>query len=451
MEIPHFSPELEAKPKSYEIENTDAITVAGSLEDLENGAEYPAAIIAPETYPGKSPDFTGNLLIGNQLHELAWNENSKRNEVNGAFNPVIMVNGEPKNLNEYLLERNLPSMERRYAVIGFGSNRCPGQNSTKFDGVLDSEGNERKDLGIIPSFKGTMDDMAVVFAAKPGLNGYFFANAYKGPETEGAQTEVVVQFLTEEQLALMHKTEPNYLFTELDTVRLGLSVGQDYENKNNGVEMPALFYAGQASIYTETSEDGEQHPIVMPEVPSVGHDLNAMTQIPFTENFFAAKNDPEGKKAAVLKKYASSIDDTDEQKFRELLRSSEKAGGVNNKEARQEVQAALMAAMSPSEQVNWTAMDDDNIAVRRQSIADFPTFGETMLAIEASQQPTKDDAYAGKNLDARHQHWTNAIRPGNMAEATVAHVDNKDSEAGFTQKGQIIDQAKALDYYDKAA
>lgn len=127
--------------------------------------------------------------------------------------------------NYLLAFRNQPLIEERIPVVAFGFNASPqgaGSKMKEFsNGAMSQE-----DLEMIPMMVGTLTDHAAVWHGRPAQGGHFFAELYKGKEVKGTQTEVWVQFLTPEQLGVIHASEGDtYKFSQVDgVVDLGAGV-----------------------------------------------------------------------------------------------------------------------------------------------------------------------------------------------------------------------------------
>lgn len=91
----------------------------------------------------------------------------------------------------------------------------------------------------VPCLYGHIEGSDVVWHGRPTQTGSYFSELYKGEETKDTKVQVVVQFLTTEQLAALHTTEgETYNITVLKNIDLG-----------NGVEIDGVAYAaGESSI-----------------------------------------------------------------------------------------------------------------------------------------------------------------------------------------------------------
>lgn len=111
-----------------------------------------------------------------------------------------------RTLDAFLSERNLPRMADRYAVVGYGSNACPGQ-------LID------KNFTNMPVIFGRLVGAEAVFARRTTSKGYVPATlAHKDGERSSWVT-----LLTKEQLRTMDDSEGRqygtYVLAELTGVR----------------------------------------------------------------------------------------------------------------------------------------------------------------------------------------------------------------------------------------
>lgn len=129
--------------------------------------------------------------------------------------------------NIKLAETGLPLIEDRIPVIGYGSNVSPARLREKMNayGPYDFA----DELQTVPMLRASMQDIMTVWHGTPSSTGSAFAEVYDGPEAKGEQAECVVQFLTKEQLAFIHKTEGStYHFAPLEATTIDGQVVQAY-------------------------------------------------------------------------------------------------------------------------------------------------------------------------------------------------------------------------------
>ncbi len=112
-----------------------------------------------------------------------------------------------------------------WPVLAVGSNRSPEQLSRKFEGI---------NVGPIAVQYGRITDFDVVYAAH--ISAYGAVPAMLQRE-QGVQAKIAVTWLSDEQLKIMHRTEGNYHFGEIEHVQLVLEHGESIES--------AYFYVGK--------------------------------------------------------------------------------------------------------------------------------------------------------------------------------------------------------------
>lgn len=326
---------------------------------------YPAPLLAPEIYPGDAPPGSGFLMAGDRVYSLAWNSEAADGSTRGGFNPVIMTPDGPLRLNDYLASKNLPTLNERYPIVAFGSNRNPGQLADKFKSTRKKP--QPPDMKVIPAFKATLQGADVVYNAKPGNLGYFFADLYAGPETEDTTLEVFVLFLTKEQLQLMHDKERAYQFGEFKPTWVQL--GGSLDNGTTGYEMPAFIYAGETELYAKNGQ-----PVALSEIPARNRSLEAQTQTEFQDDFFA--RDPDGdKRSALIYRSADESTPGSGESYRRLMKM-ERAGGVSSLDQRKELQADLIASMHDDEKMAINLRTEEIFNSLGKDTAANPTQGE---------------------------------------------------------------------------
>lgn len=140
--------------------------------------------------------------------------------------------------DELLTQRGVPVLAERTPVVAYGANASPVKLTGKMGGKFTPE-ELRGELQIVPSIMAEMDETAIVWHGKPGQTGSVFAELYRSPETAGVVSSCFVQFLTNEQIALLHASEGvTYHFAPL-SVRVG----------SDSHQMEALAYvAGMSEV-----------------------------------------------------------------------------------------------------------------------------------------------------------------------------------------------------------
>jgi hypothetical protein len=111
-------------------------------------------------------------------------------------------------VDKYLKDKDLPPLSERIPVIAYGMNVSPGAMTSKF-GRYPIEGTDvgHEEIHTVPVLYGAIDGSDVVWHGRPGQSGGYFAELYESEATRDTTVEVAVEFLTPEQLAIMHTTE----------------------------------------------------------------------------------------------------------------------------------------------------------------------------------------------------------------------------------------------------
>lgn len=171
-------------------------------------------------------------------------------------------------LDEALTFYGVANMTDRYPIVGFGSNACPGQLYEKFSEAQDKKGDitNGADRKIVPTLRGSVNDVAAAYSSKLGIYGYIFAELIA---VRGAQTDVFVNFLSRGQLARMIRSEAQYTLCDIGEVALdGLPQ-----------RIPAYGFVGKNDVLL--NENGK--PILIDSVTTRGADLPALSEVQVLE------------------------------------------------------------------------------------------------------------------------------------------------------------------------
>lgn len=150
-----------------------------------------------------------------------------------------------------------PDVSGRTPVLAVGSNQSPRQLARKFKG---------KDWGSIPTSRVHLLDFDTVYSAH--VTGYGSIAATLHPSL-GTRVALYVNWLTEGQLAAMHKTElssENYTYEQLEDVQIASEAGPPLTRVN--------FYKGQRGAYAP-----EGNVIPLQEVPAKDRRFKALSQL----------------------------------------------------------------------------------------------------------------------------------------------------------------------------
>jgi len=197
----------------------------------------------PMLYPGQRPE-NSYLTDGSLVYDL------EARDTDSLSFTLRTAEGEEVNMDDFLREHGVPTLEERIPVLAFGANLSPGSLASKFAKV------GRKDALFIPTAYTTLINHDVVWSGGPGMNGNFIAVLYAGPEVEGTEVQVGINFLTREQLLVMNATELSYQLAWAD-----VSI--------EGHPVRAYYYVGQDQIYIK---DGS--PLAIESVPAKNRSID---------------------------------------------------------------------------------------------------------------------------------------------------------------------------------
>jgi len=305
---------------------------------------YPSASLNddPMLYPGVRPEESF-LLQGDDV--FAVGATASNGELNFTINSS---DGSQVDLDQYLESKGVPGMNDRIPILGYGANMCPASIKSKFSKV------GREDAEIVPTIYGQLSGYDVVWSGGPGVNGNFIANLYAGPETSDTDITVGVNFLTAEQLLVMHGTELAYDLTMVDVVVDAKTV-------------KALVYAGIDDILIK---DGK--PVAVDAIKATGRTLEATT----TRNLLDEMLSDEEVSAMLLASGEITAGTTADDY---VAQSKELASVVGAKLARKKVVHGVMAGLGRSRAYTLPISQANLQSWANPST--IPTYGEQVKGI----------------------------------------------------------------------
>lgn len=193
-------------------------------------ADFPSASYHqnPLLYPGKRPE--GSYLTDGQgvyYIETQVTEEGLQFFMRGVAGELVPV-------DEFLRQAGVPTMDERIPVLAFGANVNPASLASKFKKAERPDGSNN--ALIVPTIYASLPGHDVVWSGGPGVNGNFIAILYRGEETKDTTVEVAINFLTPEQVLIMHGTELSYNLSSVDVYV-------------NGEKVRAYYYHGNDNIY----------------------------------------------------------------------------------------------------------------------------------------------------------------------------------------------------------
>lgn len=200
----------------------------------------------PLNYPGQRHDGNFLLVDGEALNDVSQH-------------PAEAL----AQFDELLAEKGLPLIADRIPVLAFGRNASPTGAASKIEKFGHGEMTPG-DLGTVPMLRGALPAHDVVWHGRPGQVGNYFAELIDTPKAPDAHVEVWVQFLSTEQLAIIHTSEGlTYELSEIPHVDLG-----------DGIVIDTVGYtAREASVALD--ENGR--PISVAGIDRDGHDGESLT------------------------------------------------------------------------------------------------------------------------------------------------------------------------------
>jgi hypothetical protein len=227
---------------------------------ITKATEYPSAREDPTVYPGARPPQS-YLLEGTKVRLIEF-----KNPGDIGSGQVEADDGALIALNLQLKQLGTAALDDRIAVIGYGSNRNPGQILKKWS---DARGRtDAKEKGfdqvqdVVPVLKGTLENIDVVVEQFVNY-GTVYAGILESPQTIGQKTEVWLTLLDPIQLKIMNESEgihsspPNYQ----------MAVFPGYKIEGFRKTISPLGYAGNSRIFKSRTHNS---PIVFDSVLSAG-------------------------------------------------------------------------------------------------------------------------------------------------------------------------------------
>lgn len=209
------------------------------IEDVRN---YPSPRENPTIYPGERPS-QAYLLEGASIRLVNFTNGG---DIHSA--QIRLNDGPSVSLDQRLRQLGALPLEDRIAVIGYGSNRNPGQLLKKWSDARGRKDAKEKGFDkvqdIVPVFKGTLDNIDVVVQQFVSY-GTVYAGILESPQTIGQRTEVWLTLLDPVQLRIMNESEgihgnpPDY--------RLAIFPGYQIDDFSKTIS--PLGYAGNSRIF----------------------------------------------------------------------------------------------------------------------------------------------------------------------------------------------------------
>lgn len=180
-------------------------------------------------YPGQPLEFSYTTDGHNVLSTTA---SSARETADGnimvQFEVTDPKTGELVDLNSYLKNIGVPVMEDRTPIIAYGANSNPASLFRKFNFGKTGD----PSLLVVPVIKATREGSEIAWTKNIGARGRQFADMITNKDVAGTTIDIAVNFLTHDQLAIMHSTERAYDIVEQGVVTL-----------EGDTEIPGFYYS----------------------------------------------------------------------------------------------------------------------------------------------------------------------------------------------------------------
>lgn len=210
---------------------------------------YQAPREHPLEYPGHRPK-TGFILAEEKVYPIVWDDKDRGTTSKGQ---VILNENKPNSINRFLDSYHVAPLEKRFAVIGYGSNIVPGQLVSKFGKNT-----------VVPVILGKIKGYDVVYNLISNM-GYAFAEMYKNKSVEG---NIGITFLDKKQFTEMVETEQNY--------KLAYSPSDVELESGETVKGSKIYiFAGYRKMWVP---ENYETPIPIAELPANGRAEKPLTQ-----------------------------------------------------------------------------------------------------------------------------------------------------------------------------
>lgn len=232
----------------------------GTQPMIEDARAYPSARQDPTVYPGARPSQP-YLLEGNKVRLIHFIDPE---DIHSGR--ISLDDGTSVSLDERLRQLGAMGLDERIAVIGYGSNRNPGQILKKWSDARGRTDAQRKGFDrvqdVVPVLKGTLENVDVV-VEQFGSYGTVYAGILESPQTKGQKTEVWLTLLDPVQLRIMNESEG--IHGNSPAYKMAVFPGYRIEGFQETIS--PLGYAGDSRIFKSQTHNS---PIAFASVFSSG-------------------------------------------------------------------------------------------------------------------------------------------------------------------------------------
>jgi len=220
----------------------------------QSRTDFKTSIDNPFMYPGLPPEYSFTT-DGVDVLKTTVSVDEDSNEVKFAITDP--KTGMMTNLDDYLEQMNLPKMGDRIPVIAYGANANPGSLFNKFNYAKEGD----LSLLVVPVIKATRVGSEIAWSKKLGARGRQYADMVTNEDVANTEVSIAVNFLTHDQLAIMHSTEKEYDIVEQGEVTLegGVTIPGFYYSATNGEVYGLDGKPVALSAIKSKNRIGEQH------------------------------------------------------------------------------------------------------------------------------------------------------------------------------------------------
>jgi len=225
---------------------------------VKDRTEFKSSHDHPFEYPGEPPDhsFTtdGEKVMLTITQGVTETEEGEKKAVFQIADPET---GEMRDLDSYLENIGVPTMADRIPVVAYGANANPASLFRKFN--FGDEGNS--ELLLVPVIKATRKGSEIAWSRRLGARGRQYADMVTSDKVEDTEVNIAVNFLTHDQLALMHSSEKAYDIVEQGVVELegGITIPAFYYSATSGEVYGVEGVPVAVSAIKATNRHGEEH------------------------------------------------------------------------------------------------------------------------------------------------------------------------------------------------
>jgi hypothetical protein len=239
------SKSISEKEKSDESQLTGLVPEGDEVTKMKRGLEYP--------YERLPYSF---LLVGEKTYKLLQFKNG---ELDSA---IIEVDGTQMSVQSFLKKSGLENAAKakRTAILGYGANASPSALVSKYSPP------KYQLTPVIPVVRASINDFDVVFSDVIGYYGTLQAALWYQP---GVQTDVVINYLDQNELKRMHESELVGKYYDVGTLSQ-LKMIDEFGQKTDSVRLyndlgGAFGYNGKPAAFETVNARGRSLPALSHE------------------------------------------------------------------------------------------------------------------------------------------------------------------------------------------